>query len=181
MSNVALRRLSVGIAGLVAVLATVSSLLSLRTSSTTWTPLPAPQHLVSDLPPALQASLSRQGVTLVVALAADIDADGDLDIVGSDDRFGVIVLVNDGEGHFSSRRAKRGSWSAEPPDPVWHERGAAPIVSLQNERPPVTPGLAITFAISAPLTTVGAAARRGPVAAVPTTRPPRAPPLVLHA
>ena len=168
-------------AGLVAVLAIVSSLLSLRAASTTWTPLPAPQHLVSELPPALQASLSRQGVTLVVALAADIDADGDLDIVGSDDRFGVIVLVNDGEGHFSSRRAKRGSWGAEPPDPVVHERGAAPIVSVQNERPPVARGLAITFAIAAPLTTVAAAVRRAPVPAVAITCTPRAPPLVLHA
>lgn len=168
-------------AGLAVLLAIVSSLVSLRSASTTWTPLPAPRHLVSELPPALQASLSRQGVTLVVALAADIDADGDLDIVGSDDRLGVVILVNDGEGHFSRRSAKRGAWGAEPPDPAVHERGAAPIVSVQNDPPPVAPGLAIRFEVSARPTAVRAGARRAPAAAVPTTRTPRAPPVALHA
>src|SRR3954469_1713941 len=133
MCGAVLRRLAVRCAGLAAVLAIASSLVPLRAASTTWTPLPARQHLVSELPLALQASLSRQGVTLVAALAADIDADGDLDIVGSDDHLGLIVLVNDGEGHFSRRSPKRQAMSAEPGDPIVHDRGKAPTVSIQNE------------------------------------------------
>jgi len=181
MSNAALRRLSVRCAGLAAVLAIVWSLAPLRPASTTWTPLPAPQHLVSELPLALQASLSRQGVTLVAALAADIDADGDLDIVGSDDHLAVIVLVNDGHGHFSRRSPRPQSWSAEPADPVVHDRGAAPTVSVQTDRPSFDSGFRVEFRMSDPATIVRATAHHASARSRLATRTPRAPPVALRA
>src|SRR5438309_11912548 len=98
-----------------------------RAAPTPSGPILTPLHPPSELPSALQASLSHQAVTLVSAVAADIDADGDLDIIGSDDHLALIVLVNDGQGHLSPRIAHVPSTlRPEPADPALHDRGDAP-------------------------------------------------------
>jgi len=58
---------------------------------------------------------AADGQTLLLSVtAADIDADGDLDVVGSDGSLDLIVWANDGTGHLTRRYPKRsspGGWS----------------------------------------------------------------------
>ena len=144
-------------------------------------PILAPLHPPSELPPALQASLSHQAVTLVSAVAADIDADGDLDIIGSDDHLALIVLVNDGQGHLSRRVAHLPSTlRPEPADPALHDRGDAPTASVQNEPPTTGPDTARTFDLRDPLTFAPRGRRQAAPAALISTRVPRAPPMAFR-
>ena len=109
-----------------------------------------PAHTPADLPSALRASLSRETVTLVSAIAADIDADGDLDIVGSDDHLSLVVFVNDGEGHLSraSSRHPR-TLDAEPDGPSLTQRGSSRVVSLQTDPPTIAPDAAPGIGVDA--------------------------------
>src|SRR5215831_5607493 len=49
---------------------------------------------------------SRYHVEYRIVLAADVDRDGDLDVLASTDR-SVTVWVNDGAGHLSAQRLPR--------------------------------------------------------------------------
>jgi hypothetical protein len=56
--------------------------------------------------------------TLVSIVAADIDSDGDLDVVASDTELELHVWINDGSGHFTRRDPMRpGTWQELPPLP----------------------------------------------------------------
>jgi hypothetical protein len=56
--------------------------------------------------------------TLVSIVAADIDSDGDLDVVASDTELELHVWINDGTGHFTRRVPMRpGNWQELPPLP----------------------------------------------------------------
>ncbi len=74
---------------------------------------PILQSRAASVPPALLASLPHQGRDLVLIVAADIDADGDLDVIASDANLDLFVWVNDGQGHLS-RRPSRRSTSLQP-------------------------------------------------------------------
>jgi len=51
----------------------------------------------------------------VSIVAADIDGDGDLDVVASDSSLQLHVWVNDGSGHFTMRRPRKSqAWRADP-------------------------------------------------------------------
>src|SRR5262245_6434863 len=141
----------------------------------------APIHLPSQLPSALQASLSQQPVTLVSAVAADIDADGDLDIVGSDDQLALIVLVNDGQGHLSRRAPPRpGSWQPEPADPAVNDHGRAPHASVENDPPTARVDLAPAFGVRNPATFAPRGARPAVRPSAIDARASRAPPAALR-
>ena len=158
-------------------LAVMSSSNPRGAASTPSGPILTRLHPPSELPSALQASLSRQAVTLVSAVAADIDADGDLDIGGSDDHLALIVLVNDGQGHLSRRIAHLPSTlRPEPADPALHGRGDAPNVSVQNEPPTAGPDTARTFDLRDAVTFAPRGRRHAASAALISTRVPRAPP-----
>jgi hypothetical protein len=53
--------------------------------------------------PAGLAPPGTDGRLLVSVIAADIDADGDLDVVGSDGSLDLIVWDNDGTGHLTRK------------------------------------------------------------------------------
>jgi hypothetical protein len=57
-----------------------------------------------DLPPGIATSLRDAGRPLVTVVAADIDADGDIDVVASDGSLDLLVWVNDGTGQFTRKR-----------------------------------------------------------------------------
>jgi hypothetical protein len=136
-----------------------------------------PSHRPSDLPTALQVSLSQEPVTLVAAIATDIDADGDLDIVGSDEQLGLVVLVNDGHDHLSRRASRRPSNAAAGPEaPAMNSRGGARAVSVQNEPPTVNVDAVRTFGAD-DRERSPRLSRRSPAAAEPISPGvPRAPP-----
>jgi hypothetical protein len=52
---------------------------------------------------ALQLPGIDPGATVVAAALADIDADGDLDVVAFDGSLDLLVWSNDGTGHFTRR------------------------------------------------------------------------------
>jgi len=144
-------------------------------------PILASFNRPSDLPSALQVSLSHQDVTLVSAVAADIDADGDLDVVGSDDHLALVVLVNDGHGHLTPRTAPRSTtWRPEPGEPTLHDHARAANASVQNEPTPLGLELAPAFALPIPAAFAPRLRQRPPDAALVSTRVPRAPPDALR-
>jgi hypothetical protein len=164
-----------------AAVAVMSSLNPPGAAPTPSRPILTPLHPPSELPSALQASLSHQSVTLISAVAADIDADGDLDIIGSDDHLALIVLVNDGQGYLSRRVARRPStWWPEPADPAVHDRGDAPNVSVQNEPPTAGADTARTFDLRDAVTLAPRGHQHAASAALISTRVPRAPPTALR-
>src|SRR5437773_3270895 len=68
--------------------------------------------------PAFERAISHSyHVTLKEILAADIDRDGDIDVITASD--GVVVFwVNDGQGFLSSSQASTGSSSIEGGEPA---------------------------------------------------------------
>src|SRR5262245_36969889 len=147
------RRWLARLALLAAALAVASHPLPATAPAIASTTMVAPMRAPSQLPSALQASLSQQAVTLIAAVAADIDADGDLDIVGSDDHLALIVLVNDGQGHLSRRASPHPTeWQPEPADPSVHDRGQTPTPTVQNEPPTARVDMAPAFGPHDPAT-----------------------------
>ena len=68
-------------------------------------------------------------------VAADVDRDGDVDVVAATDR-GFIVWLNDGAGHLTSQPpAQRPSVDGSASGASWHGRDAHVDDPLQNDLP----------------------------------------------
>src|SRR5215831_1506242 len=84
-----------------------------------WTFVLALAALVVCARPAHAADFSIEGGRLVSIVAADIDADGDLDVVASDTALQLHVWVNDGAGHFTRQEPRTTTaWRPLPPAPA---------------------------------------------------------------
>ncbi|HEX7137547.1 MAG TPA: VCBS repeat-containing protein [Vicinamibacterales bacterium] len=71
---------------------------------------------------------------LVAAVTADIDADGDLDLVATDQDLNLLVWVNDGAGHLTRQRPRQsGGESTTPGDPALERRMPSPGLSTLND------------------------------------------------
>jgi len=130
-------------------------------------------------PRALPAALSALGVepdSFVSAVVADIDADGDLDLVASDSSLQLHVWVNDGRGHFTAQPPVQStSWNGESSGPSVDARPIRQESSTQNDPPTVRDVAPVLY------TTGGSAKTFSPRptrtdAADRSTRTPRAPP-----
>jgi hypothetical protein len=78
------------------------------------------------VPAAMRAALAEPDIQLVAVVAADIDADGDLDVIASDSALHLYVWVNDGAGHLRRVPPSRSSsLQPDPPGPTI-EHGTAP-------------------------------------------------------
>jgi hypothetical protein len=118
---------------------------------------------------------------VVSVVTADIDADGDLDVVASDSKLDLFVWVNDGQGHLSRRPFRHSTtWQSEPADPTLHDPARVPTVSLQNEPPSVGLDTRVAFGIRDPAARAPRAAVQAIAAAPVSTRIPRAPPIALR-
>jgi hypothetical protein len=138
----------------------------------------APAHPPADLPPALRVSLSHEQITLVSAIAADIDSDGDLDIVGSDDHLSLVVFVNDGQGHLSRRSSRQPrSLESEPDGPSVTDRDNGGVASVQSDPPTIAPDVAPGVDV-VPAAGVGLERPDMAVAADLVPGVPRAPPAI---
>jgi hypothetical protein len=110
-------------------------------------------------------------------VAADVDRDGDVDVVAATDR-GFIVWLNDGAGHLTSQPpAHRPSVDGSASGASWHGRDTHVDDPLQNDLPSTPlPG----FYTHAPPALLRAAHCYGPAALRPEAafgcRTPRAPP-----
>ena len=91
-------------------------------------------------PVAFPAGLTRVSddfsSNLVSAVTADIDSDGDLDVVATDRALNLLVWVNDGAGHFTRQRPKRGGgFSTRASGPTLERRSGSVAVSTLNDPP----------------------------------------------
>jgi hypothetical protein len=78
---------------------------------------------------------TRYDIVVRGALTADIDHDGDLDVVASTDR-GFLVWVNDGNGQLTSKKPDHTPIvDGCPPDDTWDHGGACDEQTIQNEPP----------------------------------------------
>jgi hypothetical protein len=128
---------------------------------------------------ALPAALNALGVEpgqFVSAVAADIDADGDLDLVASDSSLQLHVWVNDGQGHFTAQRPVQSTrWDSDPPGPSVDARPIRSESSTRNDPPTVRDLASVLYATGGSAKGF-AATRIRTDAADRSTRTPRAPP-----
>ena len=134
----------------------------------------------SRLPSGFRAAIDDSDARLVAIVAADIDADGDLDIVASDSTLQLHVWVNDGDGHLRRKRPAR-STSLQParPGPTIDPGRAMSPVPTQNDPRPLSPSVEIAGATLAPISCTAPApvdcARPAPLAACTPRAPPASP------
>jgi hypothetical protein len=130
-----------------------------------------------DLPAFARTIAARYKVVLHRIVAADIDRDGDLDVLATTGR-DLLVWLNDGAGRLTSSKipAQSPGIDARAPDDTWRDDGNRPPETIQNELP--SPRLTSAFAHAPPQATCAACPpTSGPVAdRVPTAASPRAPP-----
>jgi len=95
----------------------------------------------SQLPTGFILPSSDVDVNVSSVVAADLDADGDLDIVasnGSGESLGILVWVNDGAGRLTRRLpAQPKTVRSEAPSPSLEERQAAVGAPIQPDSPAV--------------------------------------------
>jgi len=105
---------------------------------------PAPEALQSfiasqqSLPAGLVLPPVEASRLVVGVVAADIDADGDLDVVVNEGTLDLVVWVNDGTGRLTRKSASHSSdWEPLPPIPSLGGPSAAVAVSVLNDVPSI--------------------------------------------
>jgi hypothetical protein len=121
------------------------------------------------------------GTKVVAAALADIDADGDLDLVASDGTLDLLVWSNDGSGHFTRM------YPAHGPSGGWLSRDASLDPGSGSLPASVVPGGSASLVTAARLTRAldpaewrAASTDSLPRRRTDLTRGSRAPPLVLR-
>ena len=80
----------------------------------------------AGLTPGLVLPPADNGVRVFAVVMADIDADGDLDVVGGGEGLDLFVWVNDGAGHLTRQQPQRSSgWRSADPGPAFDDHRAA--------------------------------------------------------
>jgi len=131
-------------------------------------------------PSALAAVSDAVTSGLVAAVTADIDADGDLDVVATDQELNLLVWVNDGTGHLTRQHPRRSAGdSTSPAAPAFERRTASIALSTVNDPP--SAGLGQRLDVDAGLASVlRLSADDSFLRSSPTPhRPSRAPPSVI--
>jgi hypothetical protein len=128
--------------------------------------------------PAGLTSVSEDATgDIVSAITADIDADGDLDVVATDQSLNLLVWVNDGTGHLTRQRPRHsGGESTTPGDPALERRLPSPGLSTLNDPPSARLGQRPHVDASLPRANRPPAADPFVPSATTSHRPSRAPP-----
>jgi hypothetical protein len=131
---------------------------------------------VAALPPELSVPV-RETPRLVSVVAADIDADGDIDIVATDGSLNLFVWVNDGTGHLTRQRpSHRSAWRDEPAGPRVDDR-AETFQPSTHETAPSMDGPHACSGPAEPSASCGGVRSSGPAwQHLRSRRVPRAPP-----
>ena len=135
--------------------------------------------LVAALPSALSPPAVQPGSRLVSMVAADIDADGDLDVVANDGSLDLIVWTNDGSGRLSRQQGRGGGarLRSEPAAPGLADQPAGPDTIVLPPFVPlgVNPRILAVTPNHSPLWWDRSAG--APLPAFVSTRTPRGPPV----
>jgi hypothetical protein len=95
-----------------------------------WRPAPV------GIPAGLTNAIDDLEGGLVAAITADIDADGDLDLVATDRALNLLVWVNDGTGHFTRERPRQAAGvRTSAPAPTLERRSRASLLSTVDDPP----------------------------------------------
>jgi hypothetical protein len=93
--------------------------------------------VAGQLPSGFTLPASDVELTVSSLVTADLDADGDLDIVAADRSngvIGIVVWVNDGGGRLTRKApAPRGNVASEPAAPSLDERQGTVMASVQPD------------------------------------------------
>src|SRR5262249_44816627 len=77
---------------------------------------------------------------LTAVVGADIDMDGDVDVVATDAQLRLYVWINDGAGHFTRREPARSTtWRDDGAQPRVNERSGTTDVSAPAARSSIHP------------------------------------------
>jgi len=138
-----------------------------------------------DLPVAGQLpqgfTLPSSDVNLSVSslITADLDADGDLDIVAADRSnggIGIVVWVNDGAGRLTRKTpSSKGNLASEPASPSLDERQATAMVSVQPDGPALA-AISVDSWLTLPARPYDLARSSVPESVTPATLRSRSPP-----
>lgn len=139
---------------------------------------------IVDVPPretALQLPGVEPGTKVVAAALADIDADGDLDLIASDGTLDLLVWSNDGSGHFTRK------YPGHAPADGWFSRDRTLDPRTGTTPASVIPSGSASL-VAAPRASRAREARQWRVASATSsllsrarlTRPSRAPPVSLR-
>jgi len=93
----------------------------------------AARHTI-DVAAFARTVATRYHVVLHRVVAADIDRDGDLDVVAATDR-GFLVWVNDGTGRLTSQSPRQPSGLSGQPGDTWSGGEARRDETIQNDPP----------------------------------------------
>jgi hypothetical protein len=101
----------------------------------------ARRPVVRQLPSGFTLPPTDVNLSVSSLVTADLDADGDLDIVAADrsnGTVGIVVWVNDGAGHLTRKEPARStSLAGEPALPSIERREATTAASIQSNGPVV--------------------------------------------
>jgi len=87
-------------------------------------------------PAGLPSASEEPAGDIVSAVTADIDADGDLDLIATDQSLNLLVWVNDGTGHLTRQRPRHsGGESTSPGAPTFERRAPSAAFSTLNDSP----------------------------------------------
>jgi hypothetical protein len=169
---------------LVATMACAVWLLSLPSASRSLTELPLPASLAAPSPDAappdaVQTDLGNPPA-FVSVVAADIDADGDLDVVAASASLELFVWTNDGSGHLTRQAPTRSAgWRSAPRPPDVGTDSPISTVFVQNDAPSAGSVLAAHPTVLEPSCWTCGQAVRSTHRWRLATRSPRAPPTAL--
>jgi hypothetical protein len=89
-----------------------------------------------EWPAGLTSVSGDATLDLVAAITADIDSDGDLDVVATDQSLNLLVWVNDGTGHLTRQRPRHsGGDSTSSGAPTFERRAPSVAFSTLNDPP----------------------------------------------
>ena len=174
----------VGVAvSVVAIAASLSGSAWLRSSTAHASRLRSYQPV--DLPVAGQLpqgfTLPSSDVNLSVSslITADLDADGDLDIVAADRSnggIGIVVWVNDGAGRLTRKTpSSKGNLASEPASPSLDEHQPTVMVSVQPDGPALA-AISVDSWLTLPARLYDLARSSVPESVTPATLRSRSPP-----
>jgi hypothetical protein len=116
-------------------------------------------------------------VDVVSVLAADIDADGDLDVVAADANLDLIVWANDGSGHLERVQPRHGrGLEPRPATPTIERRSGAALVSVQPDPVPFSPEHSSRAYVATPASWLLPLSSRAPSSTARRDHASRAPP-----
>lgn len=116
--------------------------------------------------------------TLRALVAADIDHDGDTDVVGIDGSFDLVVWVNDGTGQLTPKHSERSDrWQTDLPGPAVNDQLDSTETFAQNDPPSARVDGRFYPNGPAPSHSLVVSPGRAPRIELVSSRTPRAPPV----